>query len=77
MSFKLDLKLVRDILTPHAMKSSTPHDPDNPRLHEEMSGEHRYYLLVAMHRKIAELEQQNTWKVVIKTFLPRGTNLIL
>ena len=33
---------------PHAMKASMTHDPDNPWLHEAMSGEHRYYFLAAI-----------------------------
>ena len=52
------------------------HNPDTPGLHEAMNGENRDDFLVFMGKKIAELEQQNTWKVVNRTSLPRGANLL-
>ena len=61
---------------PHVMKAPMAHEPDTPCLHESMSGEHRDYFLSAMGKDIAELEQLNTWKVVKKTSIPRGANLL-
>ena len=61
---------------PHAMKASTSHDPDSPRLHEAMRGEHHEDFLVAMGKEIEELESHGTWTVVKKTSLPRGANLL-
>ena len=61
---------------PQAMKASTSYDPDSPRLHEAMRGEHREDFLVAMGKEIAELEHHGTWTVVKRTSLPRGANLL-
>jgi hypothetical protein len=62
---------------PQAMKASSTHDPDSPRLHEAMRGEHREEFLMAMGKEIQELEAHGTWSVVKKTSLPRGANLLL
>jgi hypothetical protein len=61
---------------PHAMKASTTPDPDSPRLHEAMSGEHREEFLAAMSKEIEELESHGTWTVIKKSSLPRGANLL-
>jgi len=61
---------------PHAMKASTTPDPDSPRLHEAMSGEHREEFLIAMSKEIEELESHGTWTVIKKSSLPRGANLL-
>ena len=61
---------------PHATKASMTQDPDIPLLHEVTNGEHRDDFLAAMDKNIKELEQRNTWKVVKKTSIPRGANLL-
>ena len=61
---------------PHDMKASMSNDPGTPRLHEEMSGEHQDYFLTSIGKEIEESEQQNTWKLVKKNSLPRGSNLL-
>ncbi len=61
---------------PQAMKASPTSDPDSPRLHDAMSGEHREDFLVAMSKEIEELESHGTWTVIKKSTLPRGANLL-
>ena len=61
---------------PHAMKASMTHNPDTYRLYEAISDEHLDDLPSAMVKCIADLEQRNTWKVVKKTSLPLGANLL-
>jgi histone deacetylase 1/2 len=64
------------MMAPHAMKASATHDPDTPRLHEAMRGEHRDEFLAAMGKEIAELEAHGTWKIVRKESMPDGANLL-
>jgi hypothetical protein len=64
------------MMAPHAMKASTTHDPDTPRLHEAMRGEHRDEFLAAMGKEIAELESHGTWTIVRKESMPAGANLL-
>jgi hypothetical protein len=64
------------MMAPHAMKASSGHDPDTPRLHEAMRGEHRDEFLTAMGKEIAELESHGTWEVVRKESMPAGANLL-
>jgi hypothetical protein len=59
-----------------AMKASTSHDPESPRLHEAMQGEHREHFLVAVGEEFEELEHHGMWTVVKMTSLPRGVNLL-
>jgi hypothetical protein len=60
---------------PQAMKASSTHDPDSPRLHEAMKGEHHEDFLMAMGKEIQELEAHGTWMVVKKESLHHGANL--
>jgi hypothetical protein len=64
------------MMSPHAMKASATHDPDTPRLHEAMRGEHRDEFLAAMGKEIAELEAHGTWNIVRKESMPDGANLL-
>ena len=64
------------MMAPHAMKASATHDPDTPRLHEAMRGEHRDEFLAAMGKEIAELESHGTWTVIRKESMPSGANLL-
>jgi hypothetical protein len=61
---------------PHAMKASPVHDPDTPRLHEAMRGDHRDEFLAAMGEEIAALEAHKTWTIVRKETMPGGSNLL-
>ena len=58
------------------MKASMAHDPDTPRFHEAMSGEHRYGFLAVMGKQIEELYQKNNYKAAKKTSIPRGANIL-
>jgi hypothetical protein len=58
------------------MKASSTHDPDTPRLHEAMRGEHRDDFLAAMGKEISELEAHGTWSIVRKESMPLGSNLL-
>ena len=71
--FGLCNNLLSDALTrhPRAMKASAAPDPDSPRLHEAVGGEHREEFLVAMSKQIEELESRGTWTVIKKSSLPR------
>jgi hypothetical protein len=64
------------MMAPHAMKGSATHDPDSPRLHEAMRGEHRDEFLAAMEKEISKLEAHGTWKIVRKESMPHGANLL-
>ena len=64
------------MLHPHTMKALATVDPDSPRLHEAMHGEHREDLLKATGKEISEIESHGTWDIVHKTFMPQGTNLL-
>jgi hypothetical protein len=64
------------MLAPHAMKASATHDPDTPRLHEAMRGDHRDEFLTAMGKEISELESHGSWTVVRKETMPDGANLL-
>jgi hypothetical protein len=64
------------LLAPHAMKASAVHDPDSPRLHEAMRGDHRDEFLSAMGKEISELESHGTWTIVRKETMPDGANLL-
>lgn len=58
------------------MKVSATADPDSPRLHEAMIGEHQEDFLVAMGKEIQELESHGAWTVIKKTSLHHGANLL-
>ena len=60
----------------HTMKASLEHKPYTTQLHEAMSGEHRDDFLATIGKYIKYLEQQNNWKVVKKTSIPCGANLL-
>ena len=64
------------MLAPHAMKASATVDPDTPRLHEAMRGDHRDDFLTAMGEEIAALEAHGTWNVVRRDTMPAGSNLL-
>jgi hypothetical protein len=48
------------MMAPHAMKASSIHDPDTPKLHEAMQSNQRDEFLTAMGQEIAELKSHNT-----------------
>jgi hypothetical protein len=58
------------------MKASAAHDPNTPRLHEAMRGEHRDEFLAAMGKEITKLEAHGTWQIVRKEFMPDRANLL-
>jgi hypothetical protein len=64
------------VMVPHAMKASSTHDPDSPRLHEAMRSEDRDEFLTAMGKEIAELKSHGTWTIVRKKSMPAGANLL-
>ena len=64
------------LLAPHAMKASPFPDPNTPRLHEAMQGDHREEFLTAMGEEIAALETLKTWTIVRKETMPSGANLL-
>jgi hypothetical protein len=64
------------LLAPYAMKALAVHDPDSPRLHEAMQGDHRDEFLAAMGKEISELESHGTWTIVRKETMPDGANLL-
>jgi hypothetical protein len=64
------------VLAPHAMKASSTVDPDTPRLHEAMRGDHRDDFLAAMGEEIAALEAHRTWNIVRRDSMPAGSNLL-
>lgn len=59
-----------------AMKASKAHDPDTPTYHEALSGPHRQEFQEAMAKEIQELEEHGTWKVIERSSLPRGANVL-
>ncbi len=62
---------------PHMLKASSKKDnPDMPNFHEAMRGPHREEFLEAMKKEITELESHGTWKLVRRSTLPEGTNVI-
>jgi hypothetical protein len=61
---------------PHAMKASSTHDPNSPRLHEAMRSKDGDELLFAMGKEIGELESHGTWTIVRKETMPAGANLL-
>ena len=60
----------------HVMKASATGNPESPRLHGAMHGEHREDFLKAMEKEISKLESHGTWDIVHKTSMPQGTNLL-
>jgi hypothetical protein len=52
------------MLAPHAVKASATHDPNSPRLHDAMQGEHRDDFLAAMGKEISKLKAHGTWEIV-------------
>ena len=58
------------------MMKGTASDPDLPSLQEAMSGPHHTEFLEAMNKEIEELESHNTWKVIPKSSLPEGVNIL-
>jgi len=60
---------------PHLMKASA-NDPDTPTLSEAMSGPHRDEFVSAMKAEIEELEFHETWKVLPRTSVPKGANIL-
>jgi hypothetical protein len=64
------------MLSPHGMKASSAVDPDTPRLHEAMRGDHRDDFLTAMGEEISALEAHGTWNIVRRDSMPAGSNLL-
>ena len=58
------------------MMKGTASDPDLPSLQEALSGPHRTEFFEAMNKEIEELESHNTWKVIPKSSLPEGVNIL-
>ena len=58
------------------MMKGTASDPDLPSLQEALSGPHHTECLEAMNKEIEELESHNTWKVIPKSSLPEGGDIL-
>jgi hypothetical protein len=52
------------------------HDPDTPNMGEAMTGPYREEFLAAMRQEIEELEGHKTWKVLKRSSLPEGANIL-
>ena len=59
----------------HMWKSSLS-DPDSPNISEAMRSSHREEFLEAMGEEIRALENHSTWKIVRRTSLPEGANVL-
>ena len=55
---------------------SKVHDPDTPNMGEAMTGPYREKFLAAMRQEIEELEGHKTWKVLKRSSLPEGANIL-
>ncbi len=60
---------------PNILKATTP-DPDTPTLTEALSSPHREEFLVAMRKEIQQLENHKTWRIMDRSKLPKGINVL-
>ena len=68
--------LMPQMLQTKSYKATKKHDPDTPPLTEALSGRYREEFLQAMKREIDELQHHNTWTIVAKRCLAKGTNVL-
>jgi hypothetical protein len=58
------------------MLKATTSDPDTPTLQEALNGPQRLEFVEAMAKEIQELEQHGTWKMIQKSAIPEGANIL-
>ena len=51
-------------------------DPDHPLLHEALAGPDRDKYLEGMEKEAQKLEEKGTWKIVEKSALKPGSNIL-
>ena len=51
-------------------------DPDHPLLHEALAGPDRDKYLEGMEKEVRKLEEKGTWKIVEKSALKPGSNIL-
>ena len=62
---------------PSAFKAKKKkYDPDTPSMFEALTGQHSGEFRKAMDKEIQALEGMGTWKIVKRTELPKGSNII-
>ena len=62
--------------SPWALKSKASKDPDLPTVREALTGPYAEHFWKAMDKEITRLEQMDTWELVPRSSMPKGTRAI-